>query len=94
MVRIEGGDSSVRISVENAGEIPSEDIEMLFEPLRQRDMPSAAAERTHLGLGLFIARQIARAHGGETVGTCAAGRVRFTIELPKAGSRGDGGEAG
>jgi signal transduction histidine kinase len=83
MVRIEGDDSSVRISVENAGEIPPDDIEMLFEPLRQRDTPSALSERTHLGLGLFIARQIARAHGGETVGACAAGRVRFTIELPR-----------
>lgn len=83
-VRIDGGGPSIRVSVENAGEIPADDIEMLFEPLRQRDTPSATTERTHLGLGLFIARQIARAHGGETVGACAAGRVRFTIELPRA----------
>jgi signal transduction histidine kinase len=92
LVRIEGDDSSVRVSVENAGEIPPDDFEMLFEPLRQRDTPSAKSERTHLGLGLFIARQIARAHGGEIIGTCAAGRVRFTMELPRADRRASGSE--
>ena len=86
LVRIEGHGSSVRITVENAGEIPPDDIEMLFEPLRRGDIDGAKPERTHLGLGLFIARQIARAHGGEITGTCRGGRVRFTIELPRAPS--------
>jgi signal transduction histidine kinase len=63
-VRVEGDEQSVRISVENAGEIPSEEIDMLFEPLYQRSTPSLRTDRTHLGLGLFIVRQIARAHGG------------------------------
>jgi signal transduction histidine kinase len=83
VVRVEGDEQSVRISVENAGEIPPEEIDMLFEPLYQRSTPSLRTDRTHLGLGLFIVRQIARAHGGEASGTCAGGRVRFVIELPK-----------
>jgi signal transduction histidine kinase len=91
-VRIEGNGSSIRVSVENRGEIPADDIEMLFEPLRQRDTHSAKSERTHLGLGLFIVRQIARAHGGETVGACTAGRVRFTIELPREDRLGRGAQ--
>lgn len=83
VVKVEGDDGGVRIIVENAGEIAAHEFELLFEPLRQRDAPSSTAERTHLGLGLFIARQVARAHGGEVDGTCSQGRVRFTIELPK-----------
>jgi signal transduction histidine kinase len=83
-VRVEGDEQSVHISVENAGEIPSEEIDMLFEPLYQRSTPSLRTDRTHLGLGLFIVRQIARAHGGEVSGTCVGGRVRFVVELPKA----------
>lgn len=83
VVTVEGTDDIVRISVENTGDIASHEFEMLFEPLRQREATSAQAERSHLGLGLFIARQIARAHGGEVAGTCTNHRVRFTIELPK-----------
>ncbi|KQR41438.1 sensor histidine kinase KdpD [Acidovorax sp. Leaf160] len=79
------GDASVaRVSVKNAGDIPAGEMESLFEPLRQRDSPSVRTERTHLGLGLFIARQIARAHGGDVVGASGNGTVAFTIHLPKA----------
>jgi signal transduction histidine kinase len=83
VVRVEGDAAAVRVSVENAGEIPAQELELLFEPLRRSGTPSSKAERTHLGLGLFIARQIARAHGGEVTGTCEGRRVRFAIELPK-----------
>lgn len=83
-VTVEGDHSVVRIAVENAGHIPSDEFEMLFEPLRQRKSLSMETERTHLGLGLFIARQIARAHGGDTTGASDNGLITFTIELPKA----------
>ncbi|RYF62332.1 MAG: HAMP domain-containing histidine kinase, partial [Comamonadaceae bacterium] len=87
---VDGGDGGViRLSVENTGEIGAHEFEMLFEPLRQRDTPSASGERSHLGLGLFIVRQIARAHGGDVQGSCVDHRVRFTIELPKAASTRD-----
>jgi signal transduction histidine kinase len=82
VVSVEGDKESVRISVENAGEIPTDGIDMLFEPLYQRSTPALRTDRTHLGLGLFIVRQIARAPGGEASGTCVEGRVRFAIELP------------
>lgn len=84
IVTVKSHPSAVHIAVENAGYIPPDEIDMLFEPLRQRETPSMDTERTHLGLGLFIARQIARAHGGDTTGSSAKGRVTFTMELPKA----------
>lgn len=82
-VSLEDGPDHISLMVENAGHIPPEEIELLFEPLRQRETPSVKTERTHLGLGLFIARQIARAHGGDATGCSGDGLVRFTIELPK-----------
>lgn len=39
-----------------------------------------------LGLGLFIARHIAEAHGGELSVACSDGRTSFTMVLPCAGS--------
>ena len=83
-VRLEGDDQLVRMSVENAGEIPAAEIEMLFEPLYQRNRPTERKDRTSLGLGLFIVRQIARAHGGEVHGTSSGHRVYFTMDLLKA----------
>jgi signal transduction histidine kinase len=81
-VRVHGAASGVAISVENAGELAPESIDQLFEPLR-RGRTGPGPDRTNLGLGLFIARQIARAHGGDVKGHCEEHRVRFTLELPR-----------
>ncbi len=81
-VAVTGTPKLVQVTVENQGDLLPEGIEALFEPLR-RGGARAAPERTHLGLGLFITRQIARAHGGEVMGTCSNQRVRFTVELPR-----------
>lgn len=83
MVKLEGSAACVRILVENSGELPHDNIEELFEPLRQGKNGRAQSDHTHLGLGLFIVRQVARAHGGEITGSCSDRRVRFTMELPK-----------
>lgn len=83
VVNVEGTDAAVRIMVENAGEIAPHEFEMLFDPLRERSDPFTSVDRTHLGLGLFITREIVAAHGGEINGSCAERRVRFTVELPK-----------
>ncbi|MDA8447419.1 sensor histidine kinase [Paracidovorax valerianellae] len=83
VVDVTGDETVVRIQVTNAGDIPPGEIELLFEPLRQREILSPRADRTHLGLGLFIVRQIARAHHGDAVGVSSGGKVRFTVEIPK-----------
>jgi len=81
-VRVKDAADDVAVTVENAGELDPETIDELFEPLR-RGRAGPGQDRTHLGLGLFIARQIARAHGGEVTGHCENHLVRFTLRLPK-----------
>ncbi|WP_242392531.1 sensor histidine kinase [Anaeromyxobacter oryzisoli] len=72
----------VVVSVANRGApIPPEVLARVFEPFRQG---AAGARRHGLGLGLFIAREIARAHGGSigATSTDAAGTV-FTVRVPR-----------
>ena len=70
-------DGSVWIEVENAGPIiPPASVARLFEPFF-----STKAQGT--GLGLPIARNIARAHGGDLIlSGNEPGRVCFTLTLP------------
>jgi sigma-B regulation protein RsbU (phosphoserine phosphatase) len=57
-------DGRIEVSVHNDGDpIPAEKIASIFEPMT-RGEPGAGALRS-VGLGLFIVREIARAHGGE-----------------------------
>ena len=81
-VHVGRDDAHINIAVENGGDIAPEEFEMLFEPLYRRDARTLMVERTHLGLGLFITRQIARAHQGDVKGTCIDHRIRFALELP------------
>ncbi len=80
-VRSLGGPESLVLEVENGGPpIPGEGLAVLFEPFQQGqgDRPG------HLGLGLFIVREIARAHGGTIAATSTpAGVTTFRIELPR-----------
>lgn len=69
------------ISVHNLGKpIPADRLPGLFQPFwRSED----ATPRSGLGLGLFIAAEIARCHGGElTVDSTAERGTRFTFTLP------------
>ena len=61
-----GADNGVfELSVSNAGEpIPAGTIERLFQPFFRA---SARPDHQGLGLGLYIAAEIARAHGGTLV---------------------------
>jgi two-component system sensor histidine kinase/response regulator len=43
----------------------------------------AETERTSLGLGLFIVRQIVRAHGGKVSMSSAGGKTVFVVALPR-----------
>jgi signal transduction histidine kinase len=83
-VSLRGEDGQIRLWVENPGpSIPMELRNSLFEPLRRRAGAEPEGERESLGLGLFIVRQIALAHGGTVAVESADGTTRFTVTLPK-----------
>ena len=79
------GQRGITIDVTNQGKvILPESLLSIFRPLVQ--LPAEGEDdrpRTSLGLGLFIAREIAVAHrGGITVSSNAADGTTFTVELP------------
>jgi signal transduction histidine kinase len=74
-------DGVFELWVANAGPpIPSHLLSRLFQPF----MRTAAAQSSHrgLGLGLYIASEIARAHGGALTVTSDAAETRFTFRMP------------
>ena len=74
----EGG--AFEFSVANSGEpIPEAAMEKLFEPFFRGDI---RAGRQGLGLGLHIASQIARAHGGRIAVTSTPAETRFVFTMP------------
>jgi signal transduction histidine kinase len=68
------------LSVANTGEpISASTRTRLFQPFaRTPNEPS----RTGLGLGLYIAAEIARAHDGQLTVTSTAEETRFTLRMP------------
>jgi hypothetical protein len=83
-IQAEGGEVAIR--VKNFGEpIPSDSLQVIFDPLVQLSPKSAAPDitSTNLGLGLFIAREVALGHHGTlgVVSDAVDGTV-FTMRLP------------
>jgi signal transduction histidine kinase len=75
--REDGGDAVIEIA--NAGEpIPRSAFGQLFEPFFRN---VAGGGREGLGLGLYIADQIARAHGGRIDVRSDASETRFSVRL-------------
>jgi signal transduction histidine kinase len=79
----ERGDS-VTLAVHNQGPpIPSAVLPFVFEPLARGRTEEGASQS--IGLGLFIARAIVSAHGGDIeVSSSADAGTTFTIRLPRA----------
>ncbi len=68
------------IAVENRGAtIPPEVLARLFQPFSRGDVRPGGQG---LGLGLYIASEIARAHRGRLEVESAAGETRFTFRMP------------
>jgi signal transduction histidine kinase len=68
------------LSVRGKGEpIPPEAIPRLFEPFERGAVRPGAQG---LGLGLYIASEIARAHGGSLHAASLAGETVFTFRMP------------
>ena len=81
-VRVEASGASARFVVEDDGNGVEESIRLrLFEPFARG---THEREASGAGLGLAIARDIARAHGGDVVLESAAAPTRFVAVLPMA----------
>jgi signal transduction histidine kinase len=72
------------LEVHNRGPaIPDDVLASIFEAFRQRTLQGRTSEGGGLGLGLFIAREIVTAHGGEiTVRSTESEGTTFTVILP------------
>jgi signal transduction histidine kinase len=81
--------SEVEFVVRNAGPKLDESLmRHIFEPLvRGNHERRNAIERTSLGLGLYIARQIAVAHGGEISVSSDESETAFAVRLPRLTSK-------
>jgi signal transduction histidine kinase len=81
-VSIRNADKWIVIEVTNPGrQIPAEELPHVFEPLFRG---SGHREATgSLGLGLYIARTIAVAHGGDIAVASSASATTFTVRLPR-----------
>jgi signal transduction histidine kinase len=75
---------TVRITIQDTGSgIPAEDLPFVFDRFWRGDR--SRRERTHSGLGLAIARQLIRAHGGTVAVQSVLGTgSSFVIEIPES----------
>jgi sigma-B regulation protein RsbU (phosphoserine phosphatase) len=80
-VRAVMDDRAFEMSVSNLGTpIPTDAFERLFQPFTRGDVrPSQHG----LGLGLYIASEIARAHGGVLSAASSPEETRFTFRMPR-----------
>jgi len=80
-VRLTGDDKQVAVEVRNEGAIPREILPRIFEPFRSGRHHGSRGEG--LGLGLFIANAIARAHGGDLQVDSTDDETIFRLVLPR-----------
>jgi signal transduction histidine kinase len=82
-VHARSDDAGFELSVTNLGEpIPPETQARLFQPFSRA---SARRDQQGLGLGLYIASEIARAHGGLLDVASSPEQTRFTFRMPARG---------
>ncbi len=86
-VRVDGTESTaLRVDVLNAGVIPRDLVTKLFDPMTGGQ--GRREKSQGLGLGLYITKQIVRAHGGAIeVGSSDAAETSFRVVLPRVCTR-------
>lgn len=80
-IRLCGDEQRIAVEVHNQGTIPVEVLPHLFEPFRS--VRQYAKRGEGLGLGLFIAKAIAQAHGGGLEVDSSGGTTVFRLVLPR-----------
>ncbi len=83
-VRLSSDSREIRLTVHNTGTIIApEDLPHVFDRFYRADK-ARTRESGSYGLGLAIARDVAREHGGDIVATSAEGEgTTFTVTLPR-----------
>jgi signal transduction histidine kinase len=83
-VALHGDAAGIHFEVKNRGAaIESSAAERLFNPLQRGDLDSSRSYKEGLGLGLYIVREIVRAHGGEVELHSDATETVFSVRLPR-----------
>lgn len=84
-VRVDGSDQEVTLSVFNGGDqISPKTLQTLFDPLRSGSVDGDGRPTgAHMGLGLFIAKEITKSHGGEIDVTSNERGTAFRVRLPR-----------
>jgi two-component system osmolarity sensor histidine kinase EnvZ len=82
----QGGENAVFVSVDDDGPgIPEELYEEAFRPFSRLD-ETRSRNQKGVGLGLAIARDVARSHGGDIfLSVSPMGGLRATLRLPRPG---------
>ena len=88
---LRGGAEEVEVEVANEGEMPREVLEHAFEAFH-KGAEQTGRRASGLGLGLYIAREIVRRHGGEIAIRCEGGTTRIATRLPRRAHEGAQGE--
>src|SRR4029077_10768047 len=82
-VVLTGEEASVRIEVVNSGPgLEQSDLNQIFDPLKRGSVQHHDTYDS-LGLGLYIVREVARAHGGEIDVRSDKGETVFAVRLPR-----------
>jgi hypothetical protein len=84
-VGLRGEEAEVRVEVTNSGPTLSPSaLSQIFDPLKRGSAQGDSRDaRGGLGLGLFIVREIAKAHGGEVEVRFDGGETTFAVRLPR-----------
>jgi signal transduction histidine kinase len=83
-VALHGEEAGIHFEVKNRGAaIDPATAEHLFNPLQRGDLDSGHSYKEGLGLGLYIVREIVRAHGGEVELRSDAAETVFSVRLPR-----------
>ncbi len=78
LIRVTSAGSDMRVEITNGGDpIPADRMPMLFERFER------ASTQPGTGLGLYIVRTIARAHGGDITVTSDEAKTAFVLRLPR-----------
>lgn len=86
-IAVQGDENEVTVAVHNRGPAISEDrLDGIFNAMKRQGMARPDGPSANLGLGLYIADQIVRAHKGRIDVESSEDRgTTFTVHLPRSG---------